>query len=230
MWAEDEEPIGWAGVIAAVGAAGLVLAGSLRLAARAPGWPLVAGLWLAAGAMVLLLCRVTMPAKLRGGLVLAMLATMLFGAARADLFGVHGATDTMAKGVDEATTNREAFADNAGGAPSAPAGGGGAEVQLQAGRGGGEDWARDINAALGKRIGGGAARGLRITGSIDEDELRDGLSWVAIDWAISRDLESARCGRTSASGLDRATIVDAIGEPMAQAVARSISLGKVSCP
>ena len=181
--------------------------------------------------MIIVLCRAIMPASLRTPLVLALLATMMFGAARADMFGMRGVTDTVAQGVDQAAASRVAIDRYASGNPDVPvAGTRGAQVVLVAGRGGGSEWARQINGTWNGRIGGHAAQGLRITGSVNEDDVRDGIAWVAIDWEISRDFESARCGRTSAGGRDRATIVQAIGEPMAQAVARSISMGKASCP
>ncbi len=232
MWTQDEAPpIDKPGVLAAAGAAGVVLAGWMRLMSGVPGWPVIVAIGLAAGAMIIVLCRATMPASLRTPLVLALLATMMFGAARADMFGMRGVTDTVAQGVDQAAASRDAIDRYASGNPDVPvAGTRGAQVVLVAGRGGGSEWAREINGTWSGRIGGHAAQGLRITGSVDEDDRRDGIAWVAIDWAISRDFESARCGRTSAGGRDRATIVQAIGEPMAQAVARSISLGKVSCP
>ena len=233
MWTGDEEapPIDKPGVLAAAGAAGVVLAGWMRLMSGAPGWPVIVAIGLAAGAMIIVLCRANMPASLRTPLVMALLATMLFGAARADLFGMRGVTDKVAQGADQASASRDAIDRYASGNPDVPVTGtSGAEVVLVAGKGGGTEWAHDINGAWSGKIGGHAAQGLRISGSVDEDEVRDGMAWVAIDWAISRDFESARCGRTSVSGRDRAIIVQAIGEPMAQAVARSISLGKASCP
>lgn len=232
MWTGDEAPsIDKPGVLAAAGAAGVVLAGWMRLMSGAPGWPVIVAIGLAAGGMILLLCRATMPASLRTPLVLALLATMLFGAARADLFGVHRVTDTVAQGVDQAAASRDAIDRYASGNPGLPmAGTGGARVALVAGPGGGSDWARDIDGAWSGKLGGSAAQSFRITGSVEEDAVRDGMAWVAIDWSISRDFDSAHCGRTSAGGPDRATIIEAIGEPMAQAVARSISLGKASCP
>ena len=111
MVVRDEAPaFGKVGAIAAVGAAGTVLAAWMRLASgAAPGWPLIAAIWLAAGAMIVVLCRATMPAQLRGPLVLALIATMFFGVARADLFGAHRIGDQVAQGVDEASAARGAI-------------------------------------------------------------------------------------------------------------------------
>ena len=167
MLAREEAPIiGKMGVIAAAGAGGTVLAGWMRLASGpAPGWPMILTIWLAAGAMILVLCRTTMPAQLRGPLVLALIATMFFGVARADLFGVHKMGDQMAQGVDQAAQDGAAIDSYATGVPtSRPGGSDGADIALVAGRDGGGDWARDIDAAWRGRIGGHAARGIRIDG------------------------------------------------------------------
>jgi hypothetical protein len=233
MLARDEAPIiGRMGVIAAASAAGTVLAGWMRLASgSAPGWPVIVTIWLAAGAMILVLCRTTMPAQLRGPLVLALIATMFFSIARADLFGFHRMSDQMTQGVDQAAQDGAAIDSYATGVPtSRPGGSGGADVALVAGRDGGGDWARDIDAAWHGRIGGHAARDIRIDGWVDEEGSEDGLTRIAVDWQITHHFASLRCGRTSSAGRDRATMIQAVAEPMAEAVERTVREGKASCP
>ncbi|PXA83591.1 hypothetical protein DMC47_42870, partial [Nostoc sp. 3335mG] len=136
MMVRDEAPvIGKTGIIAAACGAGVVLAGWMRLASGAPGWPVIVAIWLAAGATILVLCRTAMPAQLRGPLVLALIATMFFGVARADLFGVHKVGNRMAQGVDQAAQDRAAIDSYATGVPAGSgAGGEGADVALVAGR------------------------------------------------------------------------------------------------
>jgi hypothetical protein len=233
MLARDEAPIiGRMGVIAAAGAAGTALAGWMRLASgSAPGWPVVVAIWLAAGAMILVLCRTAMPAQLRSPLVLALIATMFFGVARADLFGAGKVGAQVSQGIDQAAAGRAAIDSYATGVAPAPmSGDGGADVALAAGRDGDGDWARDINAAWRDRIGGDRARGIRIDGWVDEEGADDGLTRVAVDWGITQDFDSRHCGRTSSAGRDRATMIQAIAEPMAEAVQRTLSEGKASCP
>lgn len=233
MLIRDEAPvIGKTGVLAAAGALGVVLAGVMRLTSgTAPGWPSIVVIGLAAGAMIVVLCRTAMPAQLRSILVLALIGTMFFGAARADLFGIHRVGDRVAQGVGQAGADRAAIDSYATGvAPAAPAGEEGVEVALVAGRNGGGDWARDIDAAWRNRIGGHNARDIRIDGWVDEEGSQDGLTRVAVDWGISHRFASQRCGRTSSAGRDRATMIQAIAEPMVQAVERSVREGKASCP
>jgi hypothetical protein len=234
MMARDEAPvIGRAGVIAAAGAAGLVLAGWMRLATGTPpGWPTIVAIGLAAGAMILVLCRTAMPAQLRGTLVLALVATMFLGAARGDVFGARKVGDTVAAGVDQASADGAAIDSYASGVAVAPAddGSGGAEVALVAGRTGGADWARDIDAAWRGRIGGARARDIRIDGWVDEEGHADGVTRVAVDWGITQRFASQRCGRTSSAGHDRATMIASIAEPMVQAIRRTLREGKASCP
>lgn len=233
MVVRDEAPIiGKTGVLAAAGAAGVVLAGWMRLTSgAAPGWPVLAGMGLAAGAMILVLCRTAMPPQLRGPLVLALIATLFLGVARADLFGARKIGGRMAQGMDQAAADRAAIDSYATGvAPAAPAGGEGADVALVAGRDGGGDWARDIDAAWRRRIGGHEARDIRIDGWVDEEGSADGLTRIAVDWTISRRSASQRCGRTSSAGRDRAAMIRAIAEPIAQAVERTVREGKASCP
>lgn len=233
MFVRDQAPvIGKLGVIVAAGAAGMVLAAWMRLASGPPpGWPQIVAIWLAAGAMIIVLCRTTMPAQLRGPLVLALIATMFFGVARGDIFGVHAVGDQVAQGVDQASAARGAIDSYATGvAPTPQAGEGGAEVALTAGRSGGGDWARDIDAAWRDRIGGARARDIRIEGWVDEEGEADGLTRIAVDWGVTHGFASARCGQTSSAGRDRATMIDAVAEPMAQAVQRTMREGKASCP
>jgi len=233
MMVRDEAPvIGKGGVLAAAGAAGTVLAEWMRLMSGGPpGWPVIVAAWLAAGGMILVLCRTAMPAQLRGPLVFALIATMFLGVARADLFGVHRVGDQVAQGVDQAAQDRSAIDSYATGvAPSRPAGSEGADVELVAGRDGGGDWARDINAAWRGRVGGRVARDVRIDGWVDEEGSEDGLTRVAVDWGISHHFASQHCGRTSSAGRDRATMIQAIAEPMAQAIERTVREGKASCP
>jgi hypothetical protein len=218
-------------VLAAAFAAGLVLATWMALlsAARAPGWLATSAACLSAGGMIVILCRVTMPAGVRASLILALIATMLFAVVRADPFGIRTIDPGVAQGIAEMHRDRRALARYAGFAPSDLAeasggGGAGAGVAFVAGSRGGPDWARAINQAWNGRIGGVAARSLRITGTVD------GLMPVAVDWAISKGEDTVRCGRTSVAGADRRVMVEAFGAPLAQAVRRSISLGRASCP
>lgn len=233
MLIRDETPIiGKMGVFAATGAAGLVLAEFMRLTSGvAPGWPVIVGMGLASGATILVLCRTAMPAQIRTPLVLALIAILFVGVARADPFGARRMGDQVAQGVDQAARERAALDGYATGvAPVAVAGTEGADVALTAGRDGGGDWARDIDTAWRNRIGGHDARDIRIDGWVDEEGSQDGLTRVAVDWEISRHFASQRCGRTSSAGRDRATMIQAIAEPMAQAVARTVREGKASCP
>lgn len=234
MFVRDEAPVfGKTGVAAATGAAGIVLVGWMRLGSGgAPGWPLILALWLAAGAMIVVLCRTTMPAQVRGPLVLALITTMFFDVARADLFGIHKVGDQVAQGADRASADRAAIDSYATGVAPAPqaADQGGAEVALTAGRNGGDDWARDIDTAWRNRIGGARARDIRIEGWVDEEGQADGLTRIAVDWGITHGFASAHCGHTSSAGRDRATMIDAVAEPMVQAVERTMREGKASCP
>ncbi|MBA2935882.1 hypothetical protein HZF05_17515 [Sphingomonas sp. CGMCC 1.13654] len=233
MLARDEAPvIGRMGVIAAAGAAGLVLAGWMRLASGPPaGWPVLTALGLASGAMIVTLCRTAMPSQLRGLLVAALIGTLFFGVARADPFGGHAAGDQVAQAADQAAQDRAAIDSYATGVAATPApGGGGAELALAAGRNGGGDWARDINATWRDRIGGRRARDVRIDGWVDEEGGPDGLTRVAVDWGVTHHFASRHCGRTSSAGRDRATMIQAIAEPMVQAVERTLREGKASCP
>ncbi|WP_454884089.1 hypothetical protein [Sphingomonas oryzagri] len=233
MFVRDEAPaFGRMGLIAASGAAVTVLAAWMRLmSGTPPGWPLIVAIWLAAGAMIIVLCRTTMPAQLRGGLVLALIATMCLGATRGNVFGVHTVGDQVAQQVDQATAARGAIDSYATGVSPAPqAGEGGAEIALTAGREGGDDWARDIDAAWRNRIGGAGARDIRIEGWVDEQGEADGLIRIAIDWRVTHGFTSAHCGQTSSAGRDRATMIDAVAEPMVQAVERTMREGTASCP
>ena len=232
MMVRDDAPIiGKAGVVAAAGAAGVVLAAFMRLTSGTPGWPAIVTVFLAAGAMIIVLCRTTMPAQLRGPLVLALVATMFFGVARADLFGTHKVSDQMVQGADQIAQNSAAIDRYATGVATGPAAaGGGADVMLVAGRNGGGDWARDIDAAWRGRIGGHAARDIRIDGWVDEEGREDGLTRIAVDWGITERYVGQRCGRTSSAGRDRATMIQAVAEPMVQAIERTVREGKASCP
>lgn len=233
MMVRDDEPIiGKAGVVAAASAAGVVLAAFMRLTSGTPGWPAILAVFLAAGAMIIVLCRTAMPAQLRGPLVLALVATMFFGVARADLFGTHKMGDQMAQGADQAAQTGAAIDSYATGVAVGPAagGGGGADVVLVAGRNGGADWARDIDAAWRGRVGGPIARDIRIDGWVDEEGRTDGLTRIAVDWGISQRFVGQRCGRTSSAGRDRATMIQAVAEPMVQAIERTVREGKASCP
>lgn len=232
MIVEEEEPIiGPAGMLAAVVATGLVLAVWMGLlsAVHAPGWLVMAAICAVAGAMIFILCRVSMPSGLRMALVLALIATMFFAIVRADPFGIRTVDSGVIQGVAEVHRDRLALVRYAGFASPDPSdavggSGAGAVVALVAGSGGGSDWAHAINRAWNGHIGGAAARSLRVTGTVD------GIMPVAVDWEISRDGETVRCGRTSVAGTDRGVIVEAFGDPLAQAVRRSIRLGRASCP
>lgn len=234
MIASSDQPlISRHGIGVAIATAAVAFAGFMHLASPGrPGWLAVVTIWAAAGGLLIAVSRATMPGKLRMPLVLALVATMMFGAARADLFGGHRLADQVAKSTDEAEHGQAAPGQYAGAMPqaSAESAGGGAAVAVVGGRAGGDAWAKDLNATWGNKLGGAAAEGLRISGSVDRNEVRDGLSWVAVDWEISRDFVTARCGRTTATGRDRKRIVDALGQPMAQAVARSLDLRRAACP
>jgi hypothetical protein len=233
MVRDDDAPvIGKAGVIAAAGAAGVVLAAVMRLTSGTPGWPTIITVFLACAATIIVLCRATMPSQLRGPLVLALVATMFFGVARADVFGTHRVGDRMAQGADQVAQDGAALDSYATGVAAGPAATarGGADIVLVAGRNGGSDWARDINAAWRGRIGGAIARDIRIDGWVDEEGRENGLIRIAVDWGITERFAGQRCGRTSSAGRDRATMIQAVAEPMVQAVERTVREGKASCP
>jgi hypothetical protein len=179
--------------------------------------------------MIFILCRISMPSGLRMPLVLALIATMFFAIVRADPFGIRTVDSGVTQGIAEVHRDRLALVRYAGlaspdPADAAGASGAGAGVALVAGSGGGSDWAHAINRAWNGRIGGAAARSLRVTGTVD------GVMPVAVDWEISRGGETIRCGRTSVAGTNQGVIVEAFGDPLAQAVRRSIRLGRASCP
>ena len=233
MLLRDEAPIiGKAGVFAAASAAGVALVGFMRMTSgAAPGWPTMVGMGLASGAMILVLCRTAMPSQLRGALVLALIGTMFLGVARGDPFGAQRIGNQVALGADRATADRAAIDSYATGiAATMPAGAEGADVALTAGRNGGDKWARDIDAAWRNRIGGHEARDIRIDGWVDEEGDQDGLTRVAVDWDVTHHFASQHCGRTSSAGRDRATMIQAIAEPMVRAVERTVREGKASCP
>jgi len=232
MMVRDDEPaIGKAGVVAAASAAGVVLAAFMRLTSGTPGWISVLTVFMASGAMIIVLCRTRMPAQLRGPLVLALVATMFFGVARADLFGTHRVSDRMMQGADQVAQGGAAIDSYATGVATGPvATGVGADIVLVAGRNGGADWARDIDAAWRGRIGGYAARDIRIDGWVDEEGREDGLTRIAVDWGITQRFVGQRCGRTSSAGRDRAMLIQAVAEPMVQAIERTVREGKASCP
>lgn len=219
-------------MFAAAGATGVALTGFMRMTSgAAPGSPTMVGLSLASGAMIVTLCRTAMPLQLRGVLVLALIGTMFLGVARTDLFGARRIGDQVAMSADQATANRAAIDSYATGvALGEPGNGEGADVALTAGRSGGGNWARDIDAAWRNRIGGHEARDIRIDGWVDEEGDLDGLTRVAVEWQVTHHFASQRCGRTSSAGRDRATMIQAIAEPMVRAVERTVRKGKASCP
>lgn len=230
---EQQPVIGRAGVLAASVAAALVLGGWARLVsvAEPPSPVMILAICGANLGMIVTLCRVRMPAQLRGPLVLGLIGLMFFAVARGDVSGTHGMGARIAGGMDGAFQDGAAIDRYATGRPELPLRGssGGAVVALSDAAGAAH-WADEANQAWNGRIQGPGAQALRITGTVRGTEAEQGRFRVVLDWSISRDYVEVRCGRTSSMGRDRAQIIEALGEPMVQAVRRSIALGRASCP
>jgi hypothetical protein len=212
----------------------------LALAGRQCPIPLLVALYGAGAAEIIVLCRVEAPPWMQGVLILFLIASLTTLTARTDVLGVHGTDPTIAgeTAVDPArkatpATTAAASRTGPGSGPSSSANGSGAEggakvVFSPAGSGDG-GWAKMLNAAYDRRLGGAQASGLMISGDVDARQIGIDTS-VVVRWGISADGVSLQCGSTSAYGSNGPALSEQFRQGFGSALSRSVELRRVSCP
>ena len=104
----------------------------------------------------------------------------------------------------------------------------GAKVIFEPSTSGDGGWAKMLNAAYDRHLGGPLASKLMISGNVGAKQIGKDVS-VQVSWGVSTDGVSVHCGSTSAYGSDYPALSDQIRQGLGQAIARSIALQHPSC-
>ncbi len=230
------------GTLAAAAAALTVLA-SLYLVFTGNRCPplLLVAFYAAGAAEIVVLCRVALPGWIQGLLAMAIIASLTTLTACTDLFGVEhsaAAIPTIEKAVVDRpigaaipTTAKPKAGGSAGGASGASGGSGstaGAKVIFAPSTSGDGGWAKMLNAAYDRHLGGPRASGLMISGNVGAKQIGKDMS-VQVSWGVSTNGVSVHCGSTSAYGSDYPALSDQIRQGLGQAISRSLELQRPSC-
>ena len=242
-----EAPFSRYGATAAIAALLTVLASAyLAISGQRCPLPLLIAFYGAGAAEIIVLCRVTVPTWVQGLLILLIIASLTTLTARTDVFGVKtiGAAipavqvaDAVQKTASVAPGSgghRSTAASGAGGAGGSGGSGGsdtesGAKVIFAPKDSGDGGWARMLNTAYNRRLGGPQASNLMISGNVGAKRIGKDIN-VEVRWGISADGVSLQCGSTSAYGSDSSVLSDQFQQGFGQALSRSVELRRASCP
>ncbi len=224
------------GAMAALAASLTVLAsGYLAISGHACPLILLGAFYAAGAAEIIVLCRVTVPTWVLALLILLIIASLTTLTARTDVFGIQR-TGAAISDIPVATLDRRpnvaAAASGALGKDGAAAGGfgagSGAQVIFQPASSGDDGWARILNSAYDRHLGGPQAARLMISGNVGAKKVGQDTS-VEVSWGVSTGSTSVHCGRTSAYGSDYPALSDQIRQGLGQAISRSLELQRPSC-
>ena len=223
------------GAMAAV-AASLTVLVSGYIAVAGEGCPLIllGALYAAGAAEIIVLCRVVIPTWLQMALILAIIGSLTTLTARTDVFGIQH-VDAAIPGAAGASLDRSAIAATSGHpagdlAPTTTGGGSGngAQVAFEPASSGDDGWAKMLNSAYDRHLGGPQASRLIISGNVGARRIGKDTS-VQVNWGVSTDDTSVHCGSTSAYGSDYPALSEQIRQGLGQAISRSLELQRPSC-
>jgi hypothetical protein len=238
-----DAPVSQYGAMAALTALLTVMVSSyLALTGRQCSIPLLVALYGVGAAEIVVLCRVAVPSWIQGALVLFIIASLTTLTARTDVFGVHGVDPVLTADPAIAPVRKPApaaaeparRAGSAFGGSGGAGGGGsgeavGAKVILEPAGAGDNGWAKMLNAAYDRRLGGAQATGLMISGNVGARQVGKDVS-VEVHWSISSNGVSVPCGSTSAYGSDYPALSEQFRHGFGLALSRSVETQRVSCP
>ena len=112
--------------------------------------------------------------------------------------------------------------------PGGASGADGAKVIFEPSSSGDDGWARLLNGAYDRHLGGPTASGLMISGNVGARRIGKDIS-IEVSWGVSTDGSTVHCGSTSAYGSDAAALSDQIRQGIGAAITRSLALQHPSC-
>lgn len=237
-----DAPISGSGAAAVVISSATIAASAYFALGSHPCPLLLLGTFYAAGAAeIIVLCRVTVPNWLQAVLILLIIATLTTLTARTDVFGVRHASaaipelaagdvdertvPTASGGASHAAAVAATSADAAGSASHADSG---AKVTFEPASTGDEGWAKTLNSAYDRHLGGPQASGYRISGNVGAKRIGKATN-VQVSWGVSTSDSEVHCGSTSAYGSSDPALSDQIRQGLGQAISRSLELRRPSC-